>query len=36
MNSFAIPSYVDLEPLDTDEASYLISFYPLSVSQAKK
>jgi hypothetical protein len=30
------PPYLDLELLDSDEAKYLISFYPLSVSSAKK
>ncbi len=31
-----IPPYLDLEPVDSDEAKYLISYYPLSVWSAKK
>jgi len=30
------PPYVDLDPVDVDEAQYLIASYPLSVSQPKK
>jgi hypothetical protein len=36
MNLADIPSYVDLNPLDSDEAKYLITYYPLSVWSAKK
>jgi hypothetical protein len=36
MNGMQIPPYVDLEPLDSDEAKYLISYYPLSISSTKK
>jgi hypothetical protein len=30
------PPYLDLDPLDSDQAKYLIASYPLSVSTAKK
>jgi len=36
MNGMQIPPYVDLEPVDSDEAKYLISYYPLSISSSKK
>ncbi|MFZ1944609.1 MAG: DUF2846 domain-containing protein [Acidobacteriaceae bacterium] len=36
INGFNGPPYVELDPLDSDEAKYLISFYPLSISSAKK
>jgi hypothetical protein len=36
ITGFEIPAYVDVDPLDSDEAKYLISFYPVSVSSAKK
>jgi hypothetical protein len=32
----AAPPYVDLDPVDSDEAQYLIASYPLSISQPKK
>ncbi len=31
-----VPAYLDLDPFDSDEAEYLITSYPLSVSQPKK
>jgi hypothetical protein len=36
INGFNGPPYVELAPFDSDEAKYLISFYPLSISSAKK
>ena len=36
MNGGDIPSYVELDPLDSDEAKYLIASYPLSISLAKR
>jgi hypothetical protein len=36
INGFNGPPYVELDPLDSDEAKYLISYYPLSISSAKK
>ena len=32
----AAPPYVDIDPVDSDEARYLLASYPMSVSQPKK
>ena len=36
INGVDDPQYVNLDPLDSDEAKYLIASYPVSVSSAKK
>ncbi len=36
MNGMDIPSYVELDALDSDEGKYLIAFYPLSISPAER
>ena len=33
---YPVAPYLDLDPLDSDEAKYLIASYPLSVSHSKK
>jgi hypothetical protein len=33
---YPVQDYVSLDPLDSDEAKYLIAYYPVSVAQAKK